>query len=135
MSAEYFKDNYLSIDVFFDDFQVTTTTTKYTYGVEALLGEIGGLLGLFIGVNIINFFELLMLCVDGLKNCFQLKRKKTNLGGSAKSNSNSFCLTIAHIPSIESGTPPAESEMPPTESETPPAESEMPPAESETPPD
>ncbi|XP_019859925.1 PREDICTED: acid-sensing ion channel 5-like [Amphimedon queenslandica] len=66
MSAEYVKDNFLSIDVFFDDFQVTTTTTKYTYGIEALLGEIGGLLGLFIGVNIINFFELLVLSGDGL---------------------------------------------------------------------
>ena len=67
MSAENIKDNFLSINVFIDDFQVTTTTTQYTYGIEALLGEIGGLLGLFIGVSIITFFELLVLCVDELR--------------------------------------------------------------------
>ena len=78
MPAEYFKDNFLSINVFIDDFQVTTTTTTYTYGIEALLGEIGGLLGLFIGVNIITFFELLVLCVDELKRlcCTQAIMKR-----------------------------------------------------------
>ena len=74
MSADYIKNNFLSVNIFLDDIQLTTTVTQYTYGPEALLGEIGGQLGLFIGVSIITFFELLVLCVDELKRlCFKFK--------------------------------------------------------------
>ncbi|XP_011408197.1 PREDICTED: acid-sensing ion channel 1-like [Amphimedon queenslandica] len=73
-SADYIKSNFLSVNVFLDDIQLTTTITQYTYGPEALLGEIGGQLGLFIGVSIITFFEVLVLCVDELKRlCFKLQ--------------------------------------------------------------
>ena len=77
-SVEDIKENFLSINVFVDDLQVTTTTTQYTYGPEALLGEIGGQLGLFIGVSIITFFEVLILCGDELKRlfCTRAMRKK-----------------------------------------------------------
>ena len=74
MSADYIKNNFLSVNVFLDDIQLTTTITQYTYGPEALLGEIGGQLGLFIGVSIITVFEVLVLCVDELKRlCFKFK--------------------------------------------------------------
>ena len=72
-SVEDIKENFLSVNIFVDDLQVTTTITRYTYGPEAFLGEIGGQLGLFVGVSIITFFELLVLCVDELKRlCFKL---------------------------------------------------------------
>ncbi|XP_011408195.1 PREDICTED: acid-sensing ion channel 5-like [Amphimedon queenslandica] len=67
MSVNEIRENFLSVNVFVGDLHTTTTITQYTYGIEALLGEIGGQLGLFIGVSIITFFEVLILCIDELK--------------------------------------------------------------------
>ena len=72
------KENFLSINIFINDLRYTTITTEYTFGIEALLGEIGGQLGLFIGVSIITFFEVLVLCLDEFKRicCTQRIKKK-----------------------------------------------------------
>ena len=78
MSVNEIRENFLSINVFFDDLHTATTVTQYTYGIESLLGEVGGQLGLFIGVSIISFFEVLILCIDELKRfCCKGSVKRT----------------------------------------------------------
>ena len=94
-SVEDIKENFLSVNIFVDDLQVTTTITQYTFGAEALLGEIGGQLGLFIGVSIITFFELLILCGDELKRLFCTRAMRKKLEEVEEK--------IA-LPEIESGT-------------------------------
>ena len=67
ITEEDLRKNYLSINIYINDLRYTVVTTSYTFGVEGLLGDIGGQLGLFIGVSIITFFEVLILCLDELK--------------------------------------------------------------------
>ena len=78
-SADYVKENFLSINIYINDLHYTRITTKYTFSVEALLGEIGGQLGLFIGVSIITFFEVLVLCLDEFKRICCIKRIKERI--------------------------------------------------------
>ena len=78
-SVEDIKENFLSINVFVDDLQVTTTITQYTFGVEALLGEIGGQMGLFLGISIISIIEVLVLCLDEVKRLFCTKKMRQKM--------------------------------------------------------
>ena len=79
MSVDYIKNNFLSINVFVDDLQLTTTITKYTFGVEALLGEIGGQMGLFLGISIISILEVIVLFLDELKRLFCTKKMRQKM--------------------------------------------------------
>ncbi|XP_011408196.1 PREDICTED: acid-sensing ion channel 5-like [Amphimedon queenslandica] len=79
MSVDYIKDNFLSINVFVDDLQLTTTITKYTFGVAELLGEIGGQMGLFLGISIISIVEVVVLFLDELKRLFCTKKMREKM--------------------------------------------------------
>lgn len=77
MAEDEIKRNFLSINVYFDDLQVTTTITQYTFGVEGLLGEIGGQMGLFLGIGITTFLEIFVLSLDEIQRlCCTRKMKK-----------------------------------------------------------
>ena len=71
------QGNLLSVNVFLEDLQVTTTTTEYSYPVYGFLGDIGGNMGLFIGASIISLLEIVVLTLDELKRfCLTKKCKK-----------------------------------------------------------
>jgi acid-sensing ion channel 5 len=67
-SADTIKEDFLAFQVFLEDIQVTTSITKYTFTWDALLADIGGQMGLFIGFGIISAFEVLVLILDILKD-------------------------------------------------------------------
>ncbi|XP_011405345.1 PREDICTED: acid-sensing ion channel 4-like [Amphimedon queenslandica] len=75
-SEDYIKKNFLSASVFLQALETRETTTRYSYGVVELLGELGGNLGLFLGISIISVMELLVLVIDEVKKCVCPKKVK-----------------------------------------------------------
>ena len=67
MTKEAVKNNFLSVHVFLEDVQTTKSITQYTYGEVDLLGELGGNMGLFLGISIISIMEVLVLVLDEIK--------------------------------------------------------------------
>ena len=68
MSKTAVKENFLSVNVFFEALQTTESITQYTYGVVDLLGDLGGNMGLFLGISIISIMEVIMLILDEIKH-------------------------------------------------------------------
>lgn len=79
---EYFQSNYISLEIFFQTLNVETQTTSFTYGPEEFLAEVGGQLGLCIGVSVISLFEIIVFILDEIKDrcckplCGSKKKRK-----------------------------------------------------------
>ena len=77
--TSYLEKNYVEVLVYFETNIVKTETTTFSYGFVALLSDIGGQLGLFIGISVITIFEFCMWlldeCLDRLC-CFRISWKK-----------------------------------------------------------
>ena len=58
----------IPIRIFYETLTVQTQTTVYSYGVEEFFAEVGGQLGLFIGVSVITCFEFIIFLLDEIKN-------------------------------------------------------------------
>ena len=76
VSDDDVKKNFLSAGIFLQSLETRETTTRYSYGVVELLGELGGNLGLFLGISIISVMELMVLFIDELKKCVCPKKVK-----------------------------------------------------------
>ena len=61
------RDNILSVNVYFESLNVETQTTSDAYGPVALLSDIGGQLGLFMGVSVISVMEFVTWLIDEVK--------------------------------------------------------------------
>uniref|UniRef100_A0A8B9C6I6 Acid sensing ion channel subunit 2 n=1 Tax=Anser brachyrhynchus TaxID=132585 RepID=A0A8B9C6I6_9AVES len=57
-SEKYISENILVLDIFFEALNYETIEQKKAYEVAALLGDIGGQMGLFIGASILTILEL-----------------------------------------------------------------------------
>ena len=76
-SMSYYEENILIIDIYFESLNVELQTTKDAYGVVALLSDIGGQLGLFLGVSVISVMEFVTWVVDELKDrCCGVSERK-----------------------------------------------------------
>ena len=62
------NDGVVVVSVFYETPYVQTQTTAYSYGVEEFFAEVGGQLGLFIGVSVITLFEFGIFLLDEIKN-------------------------------------------------------------------
>ena len=63
--------------VYYENLYVETQTTVFTYGIEEFFAEVGGQLGLFIGVSVITFFEFVIFIFDEIKDrCIKPRLKK-----------------------------------------------------------
>ena len=70
--------NFVSFHVFMEDLRMTYQTTYYTYNFQDFLADIGGQLGLFLGISLISIMEVLILVLDELKAfCCRGKIKRT----------------------------------------------------------
>ncbi|XP_072508332.1 acid-sensing ion channel 3 isoform X1 [Notamacropus eugenii] len=58
-SKQYIADNVLVLDIFFEALNYETVEQKKAYEVAALLGDIGGQMGLFIGASLLTILEIL----------------------------------------------------------------------------
>ena len=75
--AAIFKENFLSVNIYFETLTVEEQITSNAYGVVALLSDIGGQLGLFLGASVISVLEFLTWLVDETKDrCFGLSERK-----------------------------------------------------------
>ena len=70
-------DNTVVVKIYFEDLNVKRVKTVDVYGVVELLSNIGGNMGLLLGVGIITVFELLVWIGDELKDrCCRVSERK-----------------------------------------------------------
>ena len=77
----YFKlsSDLTVINVYYETLNVQTQTTVYSYGIEEFFAEVGGQLGLFIGVSVITLFEFVIFLGDELKNWIKKRLRNSKI--------------------------------------------------------
>jgi len=79
------QSNYLDLGgysyvyIYYPDFYYTSITEQSKTTFDNLIGNLGGLLGLFIGGSLISFFEIFELLISVLVIMFKNRKKKVNL--------------------------------------------------------
>ncbi|XP_039267784.2 acid-sensing ion channel 2-like isoform X2 [Styela clava] len=68
VSETYVRDNFVKLNVFFEALNYETIEQKVAYEVAALLGDIGGQMGLFIGASILTILELFDYVYEFIKD-------------------------------------------------------------------
>lgn len=74
---KFAQENTILANIYYENLNVQTQTTVYSYGVEEFFAEIGGQLGLFIGVSVITLFEFVVFLLDEIKDRWIKPRWKT----------------------------------------------------------
>ncbi|XP_057359485.1 acid-sensing ion channel 4 isoform X1 [Manis pentadactyla] len=83
----YIRENFLVLDIFFEALTSEAMEQRAAYGLSALLGDLGGQMGLFIGASILTLLEILdyiyEVSWDRLKRVWRRPRTplRTSTGG------------------------------------------------------
>ena len=77
LQGELSSDNSALASIFYETMSVETEESEFTYGSEEFLAEIGGHLGLFIGVSVISLFEFIVFVIDAVIDCLFGRNKKS----------------------------------------------------------
>ncbi|ESO89095.1 hypothetical protein LOTGIDRAFT_229019 [Lottia gigantea] len=79
----FMRDNVLKVDIFYRELNYQTVATKATYQIEDLLANIGGQLGLFVGLSVISILEFIELLIDfvciAVSKCFCSSKKENKV--------------------------------------------------------
>ena len=78
VAFEEFKSSFLLVDVFLSDTDVTRNTEQVMYEWYQMLSEFGGLLGLYIGMSVMTFCEIIELLIMKIHICFSKYSKKVH---------------------------------------------------------
>ena len=68
ITPDTFPTNHLAVNIYFETLNIETQTTSNAYSFIALLSDIGGQLGLFLGVSVISIMEFGTWIIDEIKN-------------------------------------------------------------------
>lgn len=70
-------NNLLTANIFYESLSITEQVTSSSYDVVSLLSDIGGQLGLFLGISIISLIEFLFWLLDEMKDrCIGVSESK-----------------------------------------------------------
>lgn len=76
-TQETIRDSFLSVRVFFSELIMVREVTEQSYSLTALIADIGGQLGLFLGASIISMMEFLTWILDEFKDrCLGINETK-----------------------------------------------------------
>ena len=77
ISTHIFQENFLGINIYFETLSLEEQITDNAYGIVALLSDIGGQLGLFLGASVISVFEFVTWLFDEIKDrCCGISERK-----------------------------------------------------------
>ncbi|XP_011405346.1 PREDICTED: acid-sensing ion channel 5-like [Amphimedon queenslandica] len=79
MNKSAIRDNFLSVHVFLLDLETKETYSHNSFDISELLGELGGTMGLFLGINILAIVEVIILILDEIKKYLCPKKCKQKL--------------------------------------------------------
>ena len=68
VTQERITSDFLKINIYYEELSVTNVVTSFSYTFTALLSDIGGQLGLFLGASVISMLEIGLLLFDILKS-------------------------------------------------------------------
>lgn len=71
----YFSEKISLLFLYFKDNDLITTKRSELYGTTDFLANVGGLLGLFMGVSTLSVAELIYFCTVGLISALRIGRK------------------------------------------------------------
>jgi hypothetical protein len=77
-SFELSKERLISLKVYFNDLSYTNFSEKEKVNIVDLIANIGGTLGLFLGVSVLSFVEVFDLMVNCVYICFRHKKVAKN---------------------------------------------------------
>mgnify|MGYP002803827811 FL=1 len=76
-----FDENFLRVKIFYDELNLQKIVQSTYYDIQTLLGDIGGQMGLWIGISVISVFEfcelLISLCLVAARKSRDRKKTKT----------------------------------------------------------
>ena len=66
----FFRDNYIKLDVFYQELSYNKVSQQQAFGFISLLSEVGGFLGLLLGASVLTVCELVdYLTLASIKKC------------------------------------------------------------------
>ena len=77
-SFELLKERVISLKIYFNDLYYTKFSEKEKVNLVDLIANIGGTLGLFLGVSVLSFVEVFELMVNCVHICFRHKKIAKN---------------------------------------------------------
>lgn len=72
-------NNSASANIYFESLTVRNQRTEFSYGIEEFFAEVGGQVGLFIGISVISFFEFILFLYDATVYCLRRKSCRAHL--------------------------------------------------------
>lgn len=64
VSLNELRESILAVNIFYEHLKQTEITENESISLDGLIGSIGGTLGLFLGISLLSFFELIDLLVQ-----------------------------------------------------------------------
>ncbi|XP_077868068.1 acid-sensing ion channel 1-like [Saccoglossus kowalevskii] len=83
ISAEYASENYVAVDIFYGRMSYQLSKQTYAMTASALVSDIGGQMGLFLGASVITLMEIAEYIGNKMKHLFCFKKKKTRANNSS----------------------------------------------------
>ena len=102
------ENNLVRVSFYYDTFSYTQVEEKAAMSFENLIGALGGHLGLFLGMSLLSFVELIDIAIIRIQLSFQLKQQTpsrkqtsgdspgTNNQDSEQTHDNLFSMPSAH---------------------------------------